>query len=392
MTVNRRETAYRVRVDAAELARSRTHPAHNANPDEQRYAAANYPMSFTKGLYHDPALGVVSDGAHFEAFRNAIDEGWAEPFTSRVPVPTDEELGRRKWEAPTAGIVYDLEGPDAQAVTMPPAPELCSDELDYEMAEVYELALLRDVPFLNFDQGGGPQSGKLNTALGRLNALKYATDGYQGRPRTLDSNGTIDRQQAFRGSSPGVDAGPYISQFLWIGNKDQAGGTSPDDGQIVFGAQAIDQRVLTAEDGDDYMQTWDSWLQVQQGFDVNAPDCSFGQDLKPHRRFIYTPRDLATYVHYDALYQAYLNACLILLGMQTPFDPGFAKLSGMRPVYNPAATGGAIPQNAGGFALWAFAAGIFLGAGLIHVLGDASSTFDSAGTDYPFAMVLCGAM
>ena len=41
-----------------------------------------------------------------------------------------------------------------------------------------------------------------------------------------------------------------------------------------------------------------------------------------------TPRDLATYVHYDALYEAYLNACLILLGMKAPLDPGFDKLSG----------------------------------------------------------------
>ena len=39
-------------------------------------------------------------------------------------------------------------------------------------------------------------------------------------------------------------------------------------------------------------------------------------------RFITTPRDLATYVHYDALYEAYLNACLILLGNGVRFDPG----------------------------------------------------------------------
>ncbi|MEM8909030.1 MAG: vanadium-dependent haloperoxidase, partial [Bacteroidota bacterium] len=37
---------------------------------------------------------------------------------------------------------------------------------------------------------------------------------------------------------------------------------------------------------------------------------------------IYTARDLATYVHYDALYEAYLNACLIMLGNGIPFDPG----------------------------------------------------------------------
>ena len=40
----------------------------------------------------------------------------------------------------------------------------------------------------------------------------------------------------------------------------------------------------------------------------------------------------------------------------------------------------------------AFAAGIFLGAGLIHMLGDAQSAFDAANVNYPFAMVTCGAV
>jgi hypothetical protein len=30
---------------------------------------------------------------------------------------------------------------------------------------------------------------------------------------------------------------------------------------------------------------------------------------------------MATYVHYDALYESYLNACLILMGLGVPFDP-----------------------------------------------------------------------
>lgn len=38
----------------------------------------------------------------------------------------------------------------------------------------------------------------------------------------------------------------------------------------------------------------------------------------------------------------------------------------------------------------AFAAGIFLGAGLIHMLGDAQSSFDEAQVSYPYAMVICG--
>lgn len=204
MTEQRRLTAQRVREDAAALAAGRSHPQHQANGDEQRYASANYAMNFTKGLDHNYQTGLVNDAQDFEAFRSAIDNGYVEAFTSRVKVPRNEK--RRKWEAPTAGLAYDLQGPDAQAVTMPAAPPLCSDELTFEMAEVYELALLRDEPLNTFDSGGG--SAKLTQAIARLNSLPYAVDGFKGRPRKTAPGGQLDRQTAFRGSSPGVDAGP----------------------------------------------------------------------------------------------------------------------------------------------------------------------------------------
>ncbi|MEM7444885.1 MAG: vanadium-dependent haloperoxidase [Pseudomonadota bacterium] len=346
MAVNRREAAFEGRVSAAKMARDRVHPDHIANGDEQRYATAHYPMSFTKGLNHDKNTGLVAEPSHFEAFRQAIDEGWIEPFTTRVPVPKPPKgKARRKWEAPTAGVVYELEGPDPQAVTMLPAPELCSDELTFEMAEVYELALLRDVPFSEFASGGAGLTG----AVARLNALPFAQAGFPGtRGRTSATPTTLDAQTAFRGSSPGCDVGPYLSQLMLVGTRNQAGTTDLEDGFISFGAQKVDQRVLVAANGDDYMQTWETWFAVQQGFDVNM--CGPGQCFPSGDHcFIKTPRDLASYVHYDALYQAYLNACLILLGMGTPFDPGFANLSGMREVHDPSV---GQPQNAGGFALY----------------------------------------
>jgi hypothetical protein len=67
------------------------------------------------------------------------------------------------------------------------------------------------------------------------------------------------------------------------------------------------------------MQSWEEWLDVQNGANLSARE---NYEKKAGRRFIATPRDLATYVHYDALYEAYLNACLILLGNEAPFDPG----------------------------------------------------------------------
>ncbi|MEJ6388178.1 hypothetical protein [Gymnodinialimonas ulvae] len=358
MPKDRAESAHRFRIEAADVAHNRPHPTHQANADEARYGSACYPMSFTKGLEHDEDTGLVADPADFLAFRACVDNGFVEPFTTRVPVPGGKP--RRMWEAPTAGLVFELQGPDPQAVTMPPAPELCSDELTYEMAEVYELAILRDTPFTEFEGA----SSTLDPSIGRLNALDYAQnnfaepDGTVGRERL--GGPMLTPQTAFRGSGPGADKGPYLSQFMLIGTMDRDTEVGPQDGLIRYGAQTINQRVSETKHGDDYMTTWGTWLHVQNGFNPNddgnkcTPN-SRGQVFTKNTRFICTPRDLATYVHFDALYQAYLNACLLLLAQGTPFDPAFDLLSGpggggiMTDASNP---NNKVDYNAGGFALY----------------------------------------
>lgn len=342
MSINRRQSAYNTRVSAAEMARNRDHPAHKANGDEQKLATCHYPMSFTKGLSHDHATGLLEEPDDFVAFRQAIDDGFIDAFTNRVRVPECMPR-RRKWEAPTAGTVYDLQGPDCQAVTMAPAPALGSDELDFEMAEVYELALLRDVPLSAFQSSGG---GAITASVDRMNGYAYASgpDRFANRPRKTGGNGMLTKQTAFRGSSPGVEVGPYLSQFMCIGNGD------PADGTIGYGPQVIPQQVAEANTGDDYMITWDQWFDVQQGCDVNDGNgTTGGQQFTGNRRFITTPRDMATFVHTDALYQAYLNACLVLLGQGAPMDSAFAHLSGSRQSFP---THGPQDLNAGGFALY----------------------------------------
>lgn len=318
MTDYRIDEAQKVRVAAAKLAADRPHPAHQANGDEQRYASARYAMSFTKGLEHDPDTGLIQDAAHFEAFRAAIDNGFVDVFTTSVPVACHKE---RPWEAPTAGLVYDLQGPDSHAVTMPPAPALGSNELAYEMAEVYELALLRDTALTAFVDGTANQAVK--DAVDRLNAIGYKIDGSEGRPRK-NVDGKVTAQTVFRGSSPGVDVGPYLSQFMLIGTDDRAGTAKLQDGKISYGALQINQRVPVAVT-ENYMVSREDWLDVQNGKNVRDNDSLFEC---AERRFIIRPRDMATYVHDDELYESYLNACLILLVMKAPTDPAFTNLSG----------------------------------------------------------------
>ena len=236
---NRQQQAFNVRVEAAEAAKNRQHPPHKANGDEQRYANERYLMSFTKGLPHNPETGLLQEPQDFVEFRRAIDDGFVDAFSDRVrhgakykvnpqtnvvEPETNPDLTKdfRQWEAPTAGVVYDLQGPDAQAVTMPPAPPLLDSnnqvnpELVLEMAEVYELAVLRDVPFNQFE--AGKAKANVQQSAERLNQLSYLKQqiGRQqpGRPRKVDKNGQLTAQTLFRGSSPGVEVGPYLSQFF----------------------------------------------------------------------------------------------------------------------------------------------------------------------------------
>ncbi len=353
MTEYRIEQSLNFRVSAAKKAADRAHPVHESNGDEQRYGPTNYAMSFTKGLDHEITTGLIVDPNDFESFRAAIDAGYIDAFTTSVRSSPQKA---RQWEAPTAGLVHDLQGPDSQAVTMAPAPALGSTELAYEMAEVYELALLRDVPLTEFS--GGTVHAGINATIAHLNAIGYDITGKTGRPRKHDNTGNLDAQVLFRGSSPGVETGPYLSQFMLLGTTDQTGTTAITDGKITYGALQIDQKVPVAHSVD-YMIAWADWLAVQNGAATQDNAALF--DATVPRRFITFPRDLATYVHYDALYEAYLNACLILLEMGAPTDPGFNKLSGQGRLflnsldpdnYNITSFFETHEREAGGFALW----------------------------------------
>lgn len=332
----RRELALEKRMEAAEVAYwRRPQPlTHLTNGDE--YIPLK-PMSFTKGLPHNIETGLIKDQSDFDAFVKGIDSGDPVNFKatplgpvsdisnpSIEPTAGDWESDRAKnnsdkkpekvraWESAGAGLTFDLQGMDAQAVTMPPAPALGSDELTAEIAEVYAQALLRDIPFSEYFL---PEANNtdVNNVLNTLNKLSFFNDGKRnGYP--------LNRYNAFRGFTPGDMEGPYLSQFLLTGTNglNTKGSNSPEfmasQGQIAYGSQTIDQKVRLAIKEEDYLINWKEWIDAQNGADFRGQEAYNGNN----RRFITTPRDLATYVHYDALYQAYLNACIILLGTDVP--------------------------------------------------------------------------
>jgi hypothetical protein len=407
MTRSRSERAFEARVAAAELAKTRVPVTHRNNGEEQKHRRTgvkgqcahtpSYIANFTKGLPHDQETGLLLNPPDYQQFVSGIQSGspWDFDATPLGPgtTPTypcclskqritsettdrskvwisqiaQNKVGKdgrpgadvRAWESQGAGLIFDLEGPDSHAVTLPPAPVLGSIELSAEMAEIYLMALLRDIHVSQLrDPALGPQHAPpggtycepcapvttVPDAIQILLAVEIdgrnwfrstccdLTDEERARHRREP-----DLQHVFRGLTPGEDQGPYLSQFLLIGN-DALDSNCPktvpppdsvfgiDAGYVAYGAIRIDQRVRRASPCKDYMTTVEAWLDVQNAADVRG--CETYEPAKPgHREFplyraMTTPRDIATYVHYDALYEAYLNACLILLGLGVPFDPG----------------------------------------------------------------------
>ena len=139
----REEAAREIRKSAAALTPS-PFPQQAANGEERRYRRANgslsYIASFSKGLPHDEN-GIV-DGAAYRALLKALEAGKTEAF-SALP-------GRGRMIDPLAGLAFELVGPDPASLALGPAPQIDSAEAAAEMAELYWMALLRDLPFAAF--------------------------------------------------------------------------------------------------------------------------------------------------------------------------------------------------------------------------------------------------
>jgi hypothetical protein len=332
----RRTEARELREEAAELAFLRRHRDHLSNGEESEYrrpfpppptadnGELSYIANYSKGLRHN-RFGEVNQRDYRRLLR-AIYSGNPDHF-ERIrlglpcPPPLSQTDKRLKLTNPQAGLAFDLEGPDAQAVTMPPAPRIDSPENSAEMGELYWMALLRDLPFIDPSAPGAPDYSNDPTVAAAATSLSAGPPGgdfsdFRG-PRDA-ATGNVTRETLFRGFTPGDLAGPYVSQFLLKGTIDSTLNPLPDDmGFIRYGTLPIHQRQKTAAGGVDHLTAFSQWLCVQNGEDRRDTD-----QFDPTPRFIRNLRDLATYVHFDALYEAYLNACLILLNMPARLDPG----------------------------------------------------------------------
>lgn len=362
-----RDTAER-RAALGPLAQQRGAGYTTVNAEETAFGLGR-PANFHKSLPHDlvgrvhapsyhamVAALVAGDSGALETLPIGANRSNSGPFDDANPPQYADYPGGapnyRKLTSPLTGLVGDTQGGDAGAFAISPAPTIASPEFAAEMAELYAMALCRDVPFTNIATAAGNASGGI-TVQGVVDALEnvpFLNGGAVGKlsaatRRRYDSRGTISGGNAvFRGSTPGSKHGHWTSQFLLTGNTNDRpagrfvnldGSNAPNnaagpafrgifsevghnDGFVFYGTQIIDQRNIVARPGIDYLTNWAAWLDCQNGVNGNNFDIFLGR-----RRFLTTPRDIATYVHFDALYQAYHVACLIMLnGGGFPVDRG----------------------------------------------------------------------
>lgn len=294
--VNQANDAYRHKLIRALQQRSVSDASQQTNSDNtleiDRSGSVYKYAVFSKTMPHSGRGEVLK--SDFDLLVSAAQSGSG--FTS---VPAGDV---RKFVNPQAAYAFSTTGCDPYSLSMPAPPGFTSRAAAAEMAEVYEHALSRDTAFsiLEDDMTADTDADR---AVSVLNS--FGND-YLG----AKIGGVVTRKSLFRGAAQGCDIGPYVSQFLYQ--------------DVPYGSGSIVQK-YNEETGTPHGTTLSNYLDIQNGvnFDADA-------DLSGVFKYVHTPRVLGSYVHRDAIYQAYLNAALILLGVGAPFDPNNPYLSNNR--------------------------------------------------------------
>ncbi|MER9558200.1 hypothetical protein [Mesorhizobium sp. M0323] len=293
---------------------------HEDNSDEATHS--DFAGSFSKGLDHDPKTGLPIV-AQYTALMSSLDAQAASGITIPIPgslaaidglpnAPAGGGTRGRSFVNPLSGLGTDVYGLDTYDIAIPPAPELSGEVAAKEMAELYWMALVRDIHFADWAK----MHPDIADAISELQALNNSGVPYAEHYVGGTLSKTIGLQTLFRGSAPGNEIGGFVSQFLIH--------------DIPYGTLKIEQRQRPVP-VQDHMLTWSAWFAVQQGrgtdFDPSPtkerfePKITDPQVSGPGYRYIHSLRDLTHYVRFDALHEAYFNAALILDGLSVPLAP-----------------------------------------------------------------------
>ncbi len=279
--------------------------------------------SFHKTLPHnefgevDPVafaalVGAASTGSTFHIVPTGVDPKPPAPGQPAAPFVN-----------PRAGFAREGLGPDPTQLTMPPAPPVLSASTAAEMTELYWMALLRDLPFDSWatDADVGTAVTELDREFQRAANLDAGYDWALkvGLDLPGAANVNVTRQSLFRCGLRDEQKGPLVSQFFLH--------------DAAFGTETVIQKHNPYVTGTDYLTDYATWLRAQElGLgDDNRPYPQANESMETYYeqsggarawRRIQSMRDIARFVHKDALHQAYFNAALLLLSWGAKPDAG----------------------------------------------------------------------
>lgn len=298
--------------------------ADNGNfPEDHDFNCDDSPAkSFTKTLRRagnsndDKGLAAI---AAFDRLKNALETGTFEAFEKLAAAdggdsqpalgnPTGNGLNLTN---PLAGFTLDTQGPDTHVFEIKTAPKFSSKETAAEMAELYQMALLRDRWW----------GGVFERSPKYIETLNYLNNNFTYF-RTFNKGSKLERHQLFNAAIPGkpeafrgLKDGPYISQFLLRGTSefDETGIeiVTPLAGVVALGTLRLSQKQRSVLKGivSNFLFKLDMWRDAQAGVNFSGKDRFERNTL----RFIRNFRDLGNYVHFDKIYQEYFVAACILL-------------------------------------------------------------------------------
>lgn len=269
--------------------------------------------NFHKTLPHN-AFGEVESGA-FDALTTALASA---NFAAYEAIPS--AMNGAKLVNPMAGLSTATLGPNPDAVNFPLPPAATSDATAAEMTELYWMAILRDLSFDTWENH--PDFTKATLELKTVFTQSLHPDGLKlglDLPQDSQGNLSIRPQTLFRLGLVDEDKGPIVSQFFLH--------------DVGYGTQTIIQKQFPYAYGQNFLRDFSAWLKAQnEGRDLDDrpyPDANSGdqylaKDVGGSRIWtrISCLRDLARFVHKDALHQAYFNAALLLLSWDAPLDKG----------------------------------------------------------------------
>jgi len=190
--------------------------------------------------------------------------------------------GNLKLVDPSCVWSFDICGSYKSTMDVSPPPGYSSAEMAGEMVELYNMALLRDVSFTEYQN-----DYDVELAIQDLNKLKKFTGS---KPVTV--------QNLFRGTTEGDLIGPYVSQFLFLPYK--------------YGVVSVNQKTSYYEPNKDFCTNVDNLIQLQNGSVVESGLTRVGN------RYMQTLRDGITWVHLDDPVQVGIQTVWLLQTMKCP--------------------------------------------------------------------------